>query len=70
MRKPHTIEVKELVDFIGSESITFASSTRENKRLIIDLQGIIEVSVAGKIQYQGTNPSVATDVYNSITEKY
>ncbi len=68
--KSHTIELSELQEFVQKEYVTFASSTRERKQLIITLKGIYAVLASGKTMYQGSQPSDAVKAYNAITEKY
>jgi len=68
--KVHTIEVSELQKWLETEEVTFASSTRERKRLVSTVQGGLKVIVAGQTVWQGIQPYTAVEVYNKITEKY
>lgn len=68
--KVHTIEVSELQKWVETEEVTFASSTRERKRLVSTVQGGLKVIVAGQIVWQGIQPYSAVEAYNKITEKY
>ena len=68
--KSHTIELKDLQEWIATEDVTFASSTRERKRLVATLNGGLKVIVAGKTVWEGIQPFSAMEAYNSITEKY
>ncbi len=70
-KKPHTIELSELQEFVQKEYVTFASSSRENKKLIITLlKNEYAVLVGSKIMYHGSQASDAVEAYNAITEKY
>ena len=68
--KPHTVTLEEFQDWYAKEDVLFASSSRENKRLVCSLNGNIKVLVAGQIVWQGTQPFSAIEAYNEITEKY
>lgn len=62
--------LSDLQKFIDSEDVTYASSSRERKKLTCDLKGCLRVTVAHKLVYEGINPSDAINAYNSITEKF
>jgi hypothetical protein len=66
----HTIELKDLQEWIETEDVTFASSSRERKRLVATLNGGLKVIVAGTVVWEGCQPFSAIEVYNSITEKW
>jgi len=68
--KPQTIELKDFQNWIETEYVTYASSVRERKRLVANLKGGLKVIVAGTTVWEGTDPSLAIEAYNSITEKY
>lgn len=68
--KPHEIEFEELQKWYESEEVTFASSTRERKRLSCTLKGNFIVRVAGDIKWQGVQPFAAVEAYNAITKKF
>jgi hypothetical protein len=68
--KHHTIELKELQDWVSSEEFLFASSSRERKRLTCTANGTLIVRVAGIIVWRGMQPFAAVETYNAITEKY
>ena len=68
--KPHVVTIEEFQDWYSKEDVLFASSSRENKRLVCSLNGNIKVLVAGKVVWQGTQPYSAIEAYNEITEKY
>lgn len=69
--KHHTIDLKELQSWLNDDpEVTFASSTRERKRLVASVSGMLTVLIAGKVIWSGTNPSTAVEKYNAITEKY
>ena len=69
-QKYHTIELKDLQEWIETEDITFASSTRERKRLVTTLNGGLKVIVAGTVVWEGMQPFSAVEAYNAVTEKY
>ena len=64
------INKEDLEKFISTEDVTYASSTRERKRLYISLCGIIHVTAAYKLVYSGVNIETAVKIYNGITKKY
>jgi hypothetical protein len=64
------IKLSEFLHYLNEEDVTFASSTRERKRLTVNFRGGITVTVAGKIIWQGMQPFAAVEAYNAITEKY
>lgn len=66
----HTIELQDLQEWIETEDVTFASSSRERKRLVATLNGGLKVIVGGKVVWEGCQPFSAIEVYNSITEKW
>jgi len=68
--KHHTIELKDLQKWLEEEEFTFASSTRERKRLVITTNGGLRLYVRGNIVWEGIQPFAAVEKYNSITEKY
>jgi len=68
--KPHTVTLEEFQDWYAKEDVLFASSSRENKRIVCSLNGNIKVIVAGEVVWQGTQPFSAIEAYNEITEKY
>lgn len=69
--KVHEIKLEDLQKWIETMDVTFASSTRERKRLIITLKnGHLRVSVAGTIVWQGTDLASAVEAYNAIAKKY
>lgn len=67
---PHKIDLEELKSWISETTVTFASSTRERKRLEATLSGGLIVSIAGKVVWEGILPYFAVMKYNSITEPY
>ncbi len=64
------INLAELQQWLAEEDVTFASSTRERKRLTATFNGTLKVMVAGKTVWQGIQPFSAVEAYNAITEKY
>lgn len=68
--KSHKIELEDLQKWIEQEDVTFASSTRERKRLVATLNGRLKVIVAGKTVWEGIQPFSAVEAYNSITQKF
>ena len=68
--KPHTVTLEEFQDWYAKEDVLFASSSKENKRLVCSLNGNIKVLVAGEVVWQGTQHFSAVEAYNGITEKY
>lgn len=64
------INKEDLEKFISTEDVTYASSTRECKRLFISLKGVIGVTAAHKLVYSGSNIETAVKIYNGITKKY
>lgn len=68
--KPHKIEFDELMKWYQTEEVTFASSTRERKKLVATLFGNFKVIVAGTTIWEGVQANMAVDKYNSVTEKY
>ena len=70
MPKNFHIELDALQRWLNDEEVTYAYSAREQKRLVSTLQGGLRVTVAGSIIYEGINPSVAVEQYNSVTDKY
>ena len=68
--KPHEIDLESLYSWLEEETVMFASSTRERKRLECTLNGTLIVKVAGVAVWRGTQPFEAVERYNSITEPY
>jgi hypothetical protein len=68
--KHHEITLEGLQEFISEEEVSFAYSTRENKRLVCTLKGTLKVKVGNKVVWQGMQPFTAVEKYNGITEKY
>ena len=68
--KSHTIELSDLQKWIETEDVTFASSTRERKRLVATLNGGLKVIVACTVVWEGMQPFSAVEAYNAVTEKY
>lgn len=68
--KSHKIELEDLQKWIEQEEVTFASSTRERKRLTCCLDGYLQVIVGNAIIWRGKQSDLAVEKYNSITEKY
>ena len=64
------INKEDLEKFLSSEDVTYASSTRECKRLYINLHGVIHVTAAHKLIYAGVSTETAVKIYNGITKKY
>lgn len=70
MKKKFEIEVEYLQEWLSNEECLYAASSKERKRLVCGLNGIMRILVAGDERWRGTDPAMAVDVYNSITEKY
>ena len=68
--KNNKIELSDFQDWMANEESTYADSSRERKRLTVDLKGIIRVLIAGVRVYEGTDAFEAVSRYNSITDKY
>lgn len=68
---PHTIEVKDVFDFMASDwgRVLFASSSRERKRMWVDVMGNFIVEVDGVEVHKGAQAVAAVDAYNAITER-
>lgn len=69
-RKHHEIELEPLQEWINSNEIVYASSSRENKRLVFTMNGYFKLIVTGKVVWQGTQPYSAVERYNEITDKF
>lgn len=69
MKKSEPITVKGLVDFAASQEVTYASSARENKKLVLVFPGGYKVYHNFKCVYEGIQPHPAVEAYNAITEK-
>jgi predicted Rdx family selenoprotein len=68
--KHHVIRLEDLQEWLAAEELTFASSTRERKRLVCTTKGTLKVYVAGSLVWQGMQPYSAVEAYNAITETY
>jgi hypothetical protein len=68
--KHHEIKLEDLQKWIETEDVTFASSTRERKRLTCCLDGYLQVIVGNAIVWRGKQLDLAIERYNSVTEKY
>lgn len=68
--KHHVIKLEELRQWLIEEEATFASSTRERKKLTSTLSGGLKVYVGSKVVWEGIHPYDAINEYNSITDKY
>ncbi len=68
--KHHEISLEELQEWYSNEYVTYASSSRERKRLECSLNGNFRVSVVGNVVWQGTQLYSAVEAYNTITDKY
>lgn len=64
------IQLDEFVKWFGETSVTYASSTRERKKLIAHLNGKITVTINDEVFWSGTRPFSAVEAYNSITKKF
>ncbi len=64
------INLAELQEWLSDEEVTYASSSRERKRLTVSFNGTLKVMVDGKTVWQGIQPFSAVEAYNTITEKY
>jgi len=67
--KSKKVDKEEFKEWLNGHQVTYASSSREQKRLQVGLDGHITVSVGGVVVY-GSQTLEAVDVYNSITVKY
>jgi hypothetical protein len=68
--KHHQITLENLQEWISETSVTYASSTRENKSLTCHLNGTIQVIHGNVTVWEGVQLAPAIEVYNSITEKW
>lgn len=68
--KSHEIDLEGLQSWLEEETVTFASSTRERKRLEATLKGRLIITVGGVRVWEGIQPFAAVEKYNSITEPY
>jgi superfamily II DNA or RNA helicase len=68
--KSHTIELAELQKSLEEECLTLASSRRERKMLVANLNGGLKVIVNGKVVWEGVHPYYAVEAYNNVTEKH
>jgi len=66
----HEVKIEELQEWLSGQYLTFASSSRENKRLTCDLKGGLRVIVGGVTVWQGIQPYSAMEAYNAVTEKW
>lgn len=64
--RSHMITVDALEKWRTAERVTFASSTKENKRLLSDLSGMLYVEHNGEIVWSGIEMFRAVSQYNSI----
>lgn len=69
-QKPHEIELSDLQGFIEKEEVTYASSTRENKKLVVTLNGTFKLYVGNIVVWCGIQCYSAVEKYNEITDKY
>jgi hypothetical protein len=66
--KPHTVRVRAMTRWLWGRSEVFASSTRENKKIEVELRrGRYRVHHGKRIVYQGDSPTLAVEAYNAIT---
>jgi len=69
--KHHELDLAEFLKFLEEEpEVLYASSSRENKRLICKLKGNFEVRVGGEVVWSGMQPYSAVEAYNNITKKW
>lgn len=69
---PHTIDLDEMLAFIDDKrraSITFASSSREYKKIDIAIAGGYQVWHGNKVVWEGTDGRTAVEKYNAISAK-
>ena len=64
--KHHTIDLQGLSEFMNTESVKFAYSSKEKKEIRLYLNGAIKVFHEGVKVWEGIQPYNAVEVYNSI----
>ena len=62
----HTIDLNELLEFQREEGVLFASSSKEHKKLYIELRGSYTVYVNKQLVLETMQSKVAIDKYNSF----
>lgn len=66
MAKSHKIELEDLREFMLENQVLFASSSKEPKRLYINLRGSFEVWHNKEIVMETMQASDAVNKYNEI----
>lgn len=67
--KHHEIELAALQDWMQTAELLYASSTAENKRLVINASGGFTLYHNKEIVWQGIQPFTAVEKYNAILSK-
>lgn len=64
------IDEADLKGWLEEQEAMFAHATRERKRLLCSLKGVMRITVGSRTVWTGTDPKEAVDTYNGITERY
>lgn len=68
--KHHEIDLEGLQSWYEENEATFASSTRERKRLTCTLKGTFKLYVNNTVVWQGIQPFAAVEAYNDVVKKF
>jgi hypothetical protein len=66
----NSIGVEEFMGWLHDNEEIYASLSREGKRLISNMYGVLKVTVAGVTIWTGHSPVEAVEQFNAITKKY
>lgn len=66
-RRPHTIDLDEMLQWIDEAWEQYAASSYEDKCLVVRFRGGYVVKHGGKTVYKGTDGLSAVRAYNAIT---
>lgn len=64
------VDFQEFSNWFYDTSVTYASSSRERKKLVAYLNGKIIVTINDEVFWAGTQLFSAVEAYNSITKKF
>ena len=68
MKKPHTVNLDDMLEWMDHESATFAACSDARKMLEVRLCGGYRVTVRDQVVYDGTDGRSAVTAYNKIRD--
>jgi len=66
MKRENELNVNDLLEWREKQKLMYATDSRKNKRLLLNLNGGFEIEVKGEIVWQGVQAYSAVEAYNEI----